>query len=131
MLSIQKLNHFFESKYPIDGLGKELLERFSEVSLIGEIELEEDEGTYRHLREILRENDGRRLHDILTIGSSQSNAILSFLMVFTARFEYGDGWGNDLWPHVERALGRDICGSWFPRQGDLGERFLRCLKTMV
>ena len=82
-------------------LGQAVLERFSGIRLIGEIERREGEETFKALRDALRDALSRTsLGQVCQAGSPPWRAVLSLYFVWTGIFAFGEKAGHDLWPPV-------------------------------
>ena len=107
-------------------LGDIVLEEFSGIMLIGEIERPEGEETYEVLqvclRELFRNKPG--VHVILH-GTKQWRAVLSLYFVWTGIFHYGVEHGHELWPHIFEGLGIPYHAQIAQRCGKL---FMECLE---
>ncbi|QCQ21935.1 hypothetical protein [Desulfoglaeba alkanexedens] len=107
-------------------LGQAVLERFSGIRLIGEIERREGEETFKALRDALRDALSRTsLGQVCQAGSPPWRAVLSLYFVWTGIFAFGEKAGHDLWPPVMEGLGLPVDGNLANRCGLL---FAQCLK---
>lgn len=110
----------------VQHLGNAILEEYSGIRLIGEIERTEARDTYETLRGLLSAIlDKPMLRAVLQEGTRQWRAILSLYFVWAGIFSYGEDSGHDLWPPVFRGLGieHDTNLSW-----RCGQLFMECLQ---
>jgi hypothetical protein len=107
-------------------LGGIVLEEFSGITLIGEIERPKGKETYEVLQVCLREWF-RNKSDVYVIlhGTKQWRAVLSLYFVWTGIFTYGIEQRHELWPHIFKGLGIPYRAQIAQRYGKL---FMECLK---
>jgi len=109
--------------------GNIIIDEFSGIRIIGQIERPEGEATYETLRGCLQsvlknyKNFDRLLDDTQLI-QKRFRAVLSLYFVWTGIFRYGEYEGNELWPHIFEGLfsyDPNIAWQW-------GKMFMQCLK---
>lgn len=92
----------------LEDLGDRVLEAFSGIRLIGEIERPEGRDTYEELRSRLGQvvkGSETVLSEILEMDSKQMRATFGLYFVWTGIFSYGEESGHELWPQVLEGLG--------------------------
>lgn len=109
----------------IRSLGDSIIEEFSKVKLIGEIERLEGRDTYEFFKKNIRKYiDRSLLLSILRNGSRQWRAILGLYFVWAGIFEYGEESGHELWPPVFKGLDIEYDTNLSMKCGQL---FMECL----
>ena len=106
--TIQKVfQNTLDSTSFFDDLGDIVLEAFSGVRLIGEIECQEGKETYEELRACLNQviGDTPRHLAIFAPSMRQFRAVFSLYFVWTGIFAYGEESGHELWPPILRGIG--------------------------
>ena len=92
----------------VEDLGGHVLEAFSGVRLIGEIERPEGKGTYDELKRRLGQfvnGSEDVLIEVLDYGNKEMTATFALYFVWTGIFAYGEDSGHELWPQVLDGLG--------------------------
>lgn len=108
--------------------GAILLDEFSDIKLIGQIERPEGEETYRvfqkYLSKILKFyfNDKFNPH---FFEFKEARAVIALYFVWTGIFDYGEDRGKELWPHIFEGLG---CCHNTNLSSPSGQLFLKCLE---
>ena len=134
-ISKKIIHEIFEESEPIrfehrffSSLGSRIVDEFSDIRLIGEIERPEGKETYEALRKSLKEFfeiRGARQFEPDFFFDREARAVLSLYLVWTGIFSYGVDKGNDIWPHVFEGLG-------FPHNPNMspscGKLFKQCLR---
>ena len=89
-------------------LGKIILDEFSGIRIIGQIERPEGKATYDTLKQCLQSIAGYYGYfDALldaVLETEQFRSVLSLYFVWTGIFHYGEDEGNELWPHIFKGL---------------------------
>jgi len=88
-------------------LGKIILDEFSNIRIIGQIERPEGKATYDALKQCLNSftKSYQNVESMIQTVPKHSRAVLSLYFVWTGVFHYGEEEGNELWPHVFEGLG--------------------------
>ena len=92
----------------LEDFGEHVLEAFSGIRLIGEIERLEGRETYEELRDCLGQfvnGSETALAEVLDNGNEQMRAAFGLYFVWTGIFAYGEESGHELWPPVLEGLG--------------------------
>ena len=92
----------------LEDLGDRILEAFSGIRLIGEIERSEGRETYEELKGCLGQFvNGSEivLAEFLDNGNKQIRGVFGLYFVWTGIFAYGEESGHELWPPVLEGLG--------------------------
>ena len=92
----------------LEDLGDRIVEAFSGIRLIGEIERPEGRETYEELKVCLGQfvnGSGTALAEVLDYGNKQMRAVFGLYFVWTGIFAYGEESGHELWPPVLEGLG--------------------------
>ena len=112
----------------LEDLGDCILEAFSSIRLIGEIERPEGRETYEELKACLVQivnGPEAVLAEVLDYNNKQMRAVFGLYFVWTGIFAYGEEAGNELWPPVLEGVG-------IPHDPVLsnkcGPLFMKCLK---
>lgn len=131
-ISTQTIEKIFQQEKNPDGffleLGNVVLEEFTDIKLIGDIERPEGRDTYEALKEylktVLEYFDRFPLH-IFENEDGHYRAVMSLYFVWTGIFLYGEEQGHELWPHIFQGLGygHDPNLSW-----QCGRLFMKCLR---
>ena len=110
-------------------LGSIILDEFSNIRIIGQIECPEDKVTYDALKQCLKSlaksyhNAKSMMDDIQTV-PKQYHSVFSLYFVWTGIFHYGEEEGNELWPHVFDGL-----FSYDPNMAlQCGKMFMQCVE---
>ena len=92
----------------LDDLGDRILEAFSGIRLIGEIERPEGRETYEELKVCFGQfvnGSETVLAEVLDYDNKQMRAAFGLYFVWTGIFAYGEESGHELWPPVLGGLG--------------------------
>lgn len=129
---IEIFNESEPIRYPhkfFENLGKEILDEYSDIRLIGQIERPEGKETYETLKKclkhylVLRKEDKTFNPDFYE--TRKSRAVICLYFVWTGIFNYGEKQGNELWPPIFEGLGYGYNPNISPR---CGRMFLRSLE---
>lgn len=113
--------HAFDGRAFLEDLGAHVLEAFSGIRLIGEIERPEGRETYEELKGCVGQfvnGSEAVLAEVLDYGNKQMRAVFGLYFVWTGIFAYGEESGHELWPQVLEGLG-------IPQDSVLSNRY-RC-----
>ena len=128
-ISKELIRRIFANAYEwvLEDFGDHVLEAFSGIRLIGEIERPEGRETYEELKVCFGQfvnGSEAALADVLDYGNKQTRAACGLYFVWTGIFAYGEESGHELWPPVLEGLG-------IPHDPVLsnkcGRRFMECL----
>jgi hypothetical protein len=126
--TIQKVfQNTLDSESFFDDLGDIVLEEFSGVRFIGEVECQEGKETYEELRACLDQVIVDKSHHLAIFNPStrQLRAVFSLYFVWTGIFAYGEESGHDLWPPILRGISIELHSNL---TGRCGELFMQCLR---
>ena len=132
-LSGESIRRLFETTFEPESpseflhkLGEVIIEDFSDVRLIGELERPEGKGTYDALIDCLQKVlQGYKRFPFSLFQYEAPRAVISLYFVWTGIFCYGEGHGNELWPPVFEGLRVWHDGNIQRKCGDL---FGQCLE---
>ena len=86
-------------------LGNIILDEFSGIRIIGQIERPEGKDTYDALKQCLRTYLSHYRNFDALPNDVYSRSVFSLYFVWTGIFHYGEEEGSELWPHVFEGLG--------------------------
>ena len=111
-ISKELIRRIFANAYDgwasLEDFGDHVLEAFSGIRLIGEIERPEGRETYEELKVSLGQfvnGSEAALAEVLDYGNEQMRAVFGLYFVWTGIFAYGEESGHELWPPVLEGLG--------------------------